>query len=169
MQKIAYEISGGIDLSEIEGVGSQTLLSLISEIGMDVSKFPSAKHFCSWLGLAPNNKKTGGKVFSSKTSKNKNALSLAFQKAANTIETNLKSGFLYQFFKSIQAKKGRREAIIATARKLGVIIWNMLNNKEKYNPTPEHTITEQQKQKAIKNMTQKMNRMGISVNDLQFE
>ena len=57
----------GVDLTRIDGVDGFTALKVISEIGTDMTKWPSAKHFASWLGLSPDNRITGGKVKSSKT------------------------------------------------------------------------------------------------------
>ena len=71
MAYYAYQLSDGIDLTEIEGVSYGLLLTIISEVGLDLSKFPSSKHFASWLGLSPNTKISGGKILSSKTKKNR--------------------------------------------------------------------------------------------------
>jgi len=73
-----FILSGGIELLEIPGVNTGTILTLISEVGLDLSKFKTAKHFCSWLGLAPNNKITGGKIISSHTEKKKNRIAFVF-------------------------------------------------------------------------------------------
>ena len=65
----SYQMFEGTDLLAIEGVSYSTVLAIMSEIGVDgIRKFPSAKHFTSWLRLAPNNKVSGGKVLSSKES-----------------------------------------------------------------------------------------------------
>jgi transposase len=129
-EKLAFQLTGGIDLAKIDGVSGQTILSIISEIGVNLDAFPTAKHFASWLHLSPNNKKTGGKVKSSHKPKKKNKLSLALQRAANVLGNNLKEGALHQFFVRIKGKKGYMEAVVATVRKLAVIIWNMLAKKE---------------------------------------
>ena len=71
----------------IEGVSHSTVLTLISEVGPDgFSKFPSAKHFTSWLRLAPNNKISGGKVLSHRIPKGSNRLKIALRQAANAME-----------------------------------------------------------------------------------
>ncbi len=168
IEKLAFQLTGGIDLAKIDGVSGQTLLAIISEIGVDVDKFQSAKHFTAWLRLAPNNKKTGGKVTSSHTPKRKNRLSLALQRAANVIGSNLKTGALHQFFVRIKVKKGYMEAVVATARKLAVIIWNMLSKKEQYRPTEDRAYTEKLKVQAIKNIQRKLKRLNISPEELVF-
>lgn len=168
IERLAFQLTGGVDLSRIDGVSGQTILSLISEIGTEVDKFPTAKHFASWLRLAPNNRKTGGKVMSSHTPKRKNRLSLALQRAANVIGNNLKEGALHQFFVRIKAKKGYMEAVVATARKLAVIIWNMLSKKEQYKPSEDAAYTEKLRVQAIKNMQKKLKRLNISPEELVF-
>lgn len=168
IERLAFQLTGGIDLSQIDGVSGQTLLSIISEVGTEVDKFPTAKHFASWLRLAPNNRKTGGKVVSSHTPKRKNRLGLALQRAANVIGNNLKEGALHQFFVRIKIKKGYMEAVVATARKLAVIIWNMLSKKEQYKPTEDAAYTEKIKAQAIKNMQKKLKRLNISPEELVF-
>ncbi len=86
MHKISFQLSGGIDLSAIEGVSVGTIMTVISEVGLDLRAFPTAKHFASWLDLSPNNKISGGKVLSSKTVKGKNHLAKVLRHAANAIE-----------------------------------------------------------------------------------
>ena len=93
-------MSAGVDLSKIEGVGKGTILTILSEIGTDLRSFPTAKHFASWLHLAPNNKKTGGKIISKRTQPGKNKLADALRHAANSIG-NKKEGNLNYFFKRI--------------------------------------------------------------------
>lgn len=168
IEKLAYQLTGGVDLAKIDGVSGQTLLAIISEIGVNVDKFQSAKQFAAWLRLAPNNKKTGGKVMSSHTPRRKNRLSLALQRAANVIGNNLKAGALHQFFVRIKIKKGYMEAVVATARKLAVIIWNMLSKKEQYQPTEDVAYTEKLRVQAIKNMQRKLKRLNISPEELVF-
>ena len=125
VDKYAYQLSDGIDLMQIDGISYNTVLTLVSEVGLDLaSHFPTAKHFSSWLGLCPNRKITGGKVLSSRSKKNKNRLSVAFRQAANTVGRQ-KDTVLSSFFRRIAFRKGRKAAITATARKLAVIVYKM--------------------------------------------
>ncbi|HAK31271.1 MULTISPECIES: transposase [Sphingobacterium] len=133
LAQLSYQMSAGVDLSKIEGIGKGTILTILSEVGTDLSSFPTAKHFTSWLHLAPNNKKTGGKIISKRTQSGKNKLADALRHAANSIG-NKKEGYLNYFFKRIALRNGRVAAITATARKLAVIIYNMLTKKQAYLP-----------------------------------
>lgn len=131
----------GVDLFAIESISSSTVMSFLSEIGNDIYKFKTAKHFVSWLRLAPNNRVSGGKTISSKTPRGKNKFALALRNAANTIERK-KDGLLVSFFRRIAYKKGRAAAITATARKLAVIIWNMIIKKTSYVPIDSNEYQE---------------------------
>ena len=134
MNIVGYQYFEGVDLMAIEGISHSTMITLMSEMGpKGMEKFKSGKHFASWLRLAPNNKISGGKSISRRTPKGASRLKIALRNAANAIG-NLKEGTLSKFFKRVAFRKGRQVAITATARKLAVIIWNMVTKKEKYNP-----------------------------------
>ena len=163
----SYQYFGGVDLMAIEGVSHATLLTLMSEIGPDgIKKFKSAKQFASWLRLAPNNKISGGKTLSRRTPRGSGRLKIALRNAANAIG-NLREGQLANFFKRIAYKKGRQIAITATARKLAIIIWIMVTNKEKYQPTESHMfLDEKRKLGIVKRMKKKIANLGITNEDL---
>ncbi len=164
LSKLSYQYFG-VDLFAIEGVSSSTILTLITEIGTGIYKFNSAKQFTSFLRLAPNNRISGGKVISSRTPKGSNKLALALRNAANTIDRK-KEGNLMHFFKRIAYKKGRAAAITATARKLAVIIWNMINKKEEYKPIPDEDYKLLMRQKAIKSILYRMKKLNILTSEL---
>jgi hypothetical protein len=131
----------------IEGLGHSTILSIISEVGSKgFSKFETAKHFTSWLRLAPNNKISGGKLLSSKTPKGSNRLKIALRNAANAIG-NLKDTHLSNFFNLVCYRKGRTVAVSATARKLAVIIWNMVVKQIPYQPPPHFLLLDEKRDK----------------------
>ena len=152
----------------IDGFSLHTLLSLVSETGLDLqAKFPSAKHFTSWLGLSPNKKVTGGKTFSSKTSSNKNPLAHAFRQAANVVG-NMKDTPLAHFFRRIAFRKGRKGAITATARKLAVIVYNMLAYGQEYNPIDLQAYQEQVRTQKVKHIQRTIQRLQVKENEIAF-
>lgn len=157
----------GVDLFAIEGVSSNTVMSFIAEIGNDIFKFTSAKQFTSWLRLAPNNKVSGGKLISSRTPKGKNKFALSLRNAANTID-RLKGGSLNNFFKRIAYKKGRAAAITATARKLAVIIWNMITKQKPYCPMDENTYVEKIKEKKLSGIKKMIKKYNIAIAELSI-
>lgn len=150
----------------IEGIGSTTILTLMAEVGLDLGqKFPSHKHFVSWLGLCPNKKVSGGKVLSSKTRKNKHQLALAFRQAANSVG-NLKGTALSQFFRRIAYRKGRKAAITATARKIAVIVYQMVVLGQPYRPLDLEQYQQQVRKKKIKDIQRTIKKHQITAAEL---
>jgi transposase len=168
IQKLAVELTGGIDISVIEGIGLSFILTIIAETGLDLKDFPTGRQFSSWLQVCPDLRKTGGKVISNKTKRGKNRLAKAFMYSANAIG-NMKEGeYLVHFFKRIQRKKGRAVAITATANKLSKIIWNMLVKKLPYQPIISVTYKNKIRHNQIKNIQKKIRELNIQDGELQF-
>lgn len=154
---------------KIEGVSHATILTLMSEVGPDgFTKFPTAKHFTSWLRLAPNNKISGGKVLSNKIPKGSNRLKIALRNAANSIG-NLKDTHLADFFKRVAYRKGRTAAISATARKLAAIIWNMLTKKIQYMPPTLYLFLDQKRKlKVLEKIRRNITKFEFKPGELGF-
>lgn len=169
LNQASYQYFNGVDLMKIEGLSHSTILTIMSEIGSDgFSKFETSKHFSSWLRLAPNNKISGGKILSNKIPKGSNRLKIALRHAANAIG-NLKNTHLSDFFRKIAYKKGRATAVSATARKLSVILWNMITKKIPYNPPTEYLFIDQKrKQKLVQNIKRNVARFDLKPQDFGF-
>ena len=167
---MAYQRFEGVDLMAIEGMSDSTILSLISEVGVDgIKRFSTAKHFASWLRLAPNNKISGGKVLSSKIPKGSNRLKIALRNAANAIGNLKDSTPLSDFFKRINFRKGRVSAISATARKLAVIIWNMVVKGVPYHNPEEYLFRDQKKKLGLlKRIQKQITKFELESTDFQF-
>jgi len=166
LNQISYQYFGGVDLMAIEGVSHGTILALMSEIGpKGLTKFDSAKQFASWLRLAPNNKISGGKILSNKIPKGSNRLKIALRHAANAIG-NLKNANLYHFFVRICIRKGRTSAITATARKLAIIIWNMVVKKVPYNPPNVYEFLEQKRKRKVREIRLLISKLNVKPNEL---
>ena len=114
----------GVDLTRIDGVDAFTALKGVGEIGTDMTRWPSAKHFASSLGLSPNNRITGSKVISSRTKASANRAAFALQLAANALHRS--DSALGAFLRRKKAQLGSPKAITATAHKLARIIYSML-------------------------------------------
>ena len=170
LNQAAYQYFEGVDLMQIEGVSHATILSIMSEIGPEgFKKFETSKQFTSWLKLAPNNKISGGKILSNKVPKGSNRLKIALRNAANAIG-NLKDTHLADFFKKVLYRKGRTAAVSATARKLAVIIWNMIVKKQPYLPPTQYLFLDQKRKMGlIKKMKKQINKFEITGNDLGLE
>lgn len=169
LNQASYQYFGGIDLMKIEGLSHSTILTIMSEVGPDgFQKFNSSKEFTCWLRLAPNNKISGGKIISSNTPKGSNRLKIALRHAANAIG-NLKNSHLSDFFRRIAYRKGRATAVSATARKLGVIIWNMITKKEEYKPPTEYLFLDQKrKMKLVERIKKNIAKFDIQPQDVGF-
>lgn len=170
LNQAAYQYFGGVDLMQIEGISHATILTIISEVGPEgFQKFDTAKQFTSWLRLAPNNRISGGKVLSSKIPKGSNRLKIALRNAANAIG-NLKESHLSDFFKRIAVRKGRAAAISATARKLAVIIWNMVVKKISYkSPTDYMFLDQKRKLKLVARIKKSIAKFDIQPQDLGLQ
>ena len=166
LNQIAYQYFNGVDLMSIEGVSDRTVIALMSELGPEgFKKFPTEKHFTSWLRLAPNNKISGGKYISHRVGRGSNKLKTALRRAANVLG-NLQDSHLGQFFRRIAFRKGRVAAITATARKLAVIIWKMVVNKVPYSPPCPYEFRDQKRSRLLREMRNKINKLNISPMDL---
>jgi transposase len=166
----SYQMFEGSDLLAIEGMSYSTVLALMSEVGIEgIRKFPSAKQFASWLRLAPNNKISGGKILSSKVPKGSNRLKIALRNAANAIGNLKDSTPLRDFFQRINFRKGRVSAISATARKLAVIIWNVVVKGIPYqNPEGYLFLDQKRKLGIVKRIQKQIDKFALTDEDLQF-
>lgn len=120
----------GVDLTQIPSIGASTALTIVSEIGLDMTRWRSAKHFASWLGLCPGNKVSGGKRLSGKTKPCANRAAIALRLAANTLY-NSQCAF-GAFLRRMKARLGSPKAITALAHKLARLIYIMLKHGHEY-------------------------------------
>lgn len=165
VKAFAYQMTGGVDLSQIEGVNVNTILTMMSETGFNLkSKFKTAKHFASWMGYAPNRKITGGKVMSSNTPKVKSSLVYAIRQAANAAGNS--QGRLGDFFRRLSFRKGRSVAITATARKIAVIIYKMLETGNEYCYDYSQNELDKLRKSQIKRIKRTINRFDIKEAEL---
>ena len=165
LNRTAFQFFGGVDLFAIPGVSHSTVLTIMSELGLEgFKKFNTAKQFSSWLRLAPNNKISGGKMLSHRVPRGSSRLKIALRNAANAIG-RMKDTDLSKFFARIAFKKGRQSAITSTARKLATIIWNMVSKGQQYDPTSPYLFLDQKRQQ-IAQIRKKISKFGIDPNDL---
>jgi len=151
----------GLDLTEIEGISELTALTIISEIGPEVSKFPTVKKFCSWLGLCPNWKKTGGRVKSSRTRPGVNRAATAFRLAAHGLHRS--QGALGAFLRRMKSRLGTPAALTATAHKLARIVYLALKHGLPYVRKSQEEYEAQMKEKQIKALKRKARQLGLEL------
>ncbi len=153
----------GVDLTAVDGLDILTVQTILTEIGFDMSAWPSVKHFASWLGLAPNNRITGGKVISSKTKKVKSRAHQAFRMAAQCLSRSQSA--LGAFYRRMRAKHGGLKANVATAHKLARIVYFMLKHRTPYHDPGADYYQQQYHQRAVKNLKRKAKQLGLQVID----
>jgi transposase len=132
---VAEQFSMQINLvSTVPGIKEFSAISVIAEIGVDMSVFPTAKHLCSWAGLAPQCNESGGKKKSSRVSKAGAFIKPLLIQCANAVVSSNKYSEIKNRFLSIKKRRGHKKAIVAIARMLLTAIYNILKKNEPYNP-----------------------------------
>jgi hypothetical protein len=151
----------GVDITKLWGVKENTAIELLSEVGVDMDKWRTNKHFVSWLGLAPNNRISGGRVISSRIQKKHNKAGQLFRMIAYAIQRS--NHYLASFYRRIRAKGGPKKAIVATARKIAVIFYEMIKNKTEFNPIDLQSYEEQYRQNKIKWLEKQACKLGLLI------
>ncbi len=152
----------GVDLTKVDGLDSLTVLKIISEIGLDMSRWPTVKHFASWLGLSPGSKISGGKVLSSKTKKCANRAAHYLRLAAYSLHSSKSA--IGAFFRRKKAHLGPAKAITATAHKLARIIYNMLKNGTEYKDVGQDYYEQRYKNRVLQNLKRRAKQFGYELN-----
>ena len=160
VQSQLYRMTG-VDLTRIDGVDGFTALKVISEVGTDMTKWPSAKHFASWLGLSPDNRITGGRVISSKTKASANRAAAALRLAANALHRSYSA--LGAFLRRKKAHLGAPKAITATAHKLARIIYSMLRYGQQYVDAGAEYYESQYRHRALRAAKQRAAQLGYKL------
>jgi len=151
----------GADLSQIHGFGPYTVLRLVGECGDDMTKWPTAKHFTSWLSLAPGNKISGGRLLSSKTRRSSNRATAVLRIAAvNSGKTQTALG---AFYRRLAARTGKAKAVTATARKLAILFYNALRFGMTYVDPGVSSYEERYRQRVIHNLHRRAKSLGFTL------
>jgi transposase len=154
-----YRLSGGIDLTQIDGVDEVTIQKVLSEIGTDMSKWPTEKHFASWLRLCPNNKVTGGKVKQRGVQPTTNRASTALRVAASSLKHS--DSALGAYYRRIRTRSGAPAAVTATAHKLARIIYAMLKQRKPYHDFGAVYYEQQYRERVLRNLNRQAARLGF--------
>lgn len=151
----------GVDLTTIPGLNVLAILTLVSEIGTNMTKWRNEKAFVSWLGLSPNNKISGQRVLSSRTRKVVNRAATTLRLAAMVLgHTNTPLG---SFYRRKRAQLGAPKAITATARKLGCLIYRLIKNGQGYQATDLHVYELKYKQQILNSLRKRANSFGFDL------
>lgn len=151
----------GVDLSQIHGVGPFIALQLIGECGDDMTRWPSAQHFTSWLTLAPGNKVSGGKLLSSRTRRSGNRAAYLFRMAAQAVgRTDTAPG---AFYRRLGARISKAKAITATARKIAVLFYNAVRHGQRYADPGAEAYDGQYRQRVVRGLQRRAGKLGYQL------
>ncbi|OGK78510.1 MAG: IS110 family transposase [Candidatus Rokubacteria bacterium GWA2_70_23] len=151
----------GVDLTQIDAIGPYSALRLLAEIGTDMSRWPTEKHFTSWLTLAPHNKISGGRLLSSRTLPSANRAAGILRMAAMSLgrtETALGA-----FYRRLAYRVGKAKAITATARKLAILVYRTLKDGLLYHDSGAAAYDAQHRLRVVRRLRQRAANLGFSL------
>jgi hypothetical protein len=155
----------GTDLTQIHGIGPYLALRLISECGTDLSRWPSAKHFTSWLTLSPGSKISGGKVLSSYSRKTKNRITAHLRLAATTVgRTDTALG---AFYRRLSARIGKAKAVTATARKIAILFYNAMRFGMDYQDPGANHYEQEYRKRVVKGLHRRAAEFGYTLHEIE--
>uniref|UniRef100_UPI0012DCE1FF transposase n=1 Tax=Pseudacidovorax intermedius TaxID=433924 RepID=UPI0012DCE1FF len=155
----------GVDLTRINGLGVTVVMKLLSEIGPDVSRFASVKHFCSWLGLCPGTKISGGKVLSSGTKRSANRAGQALKLAAQSLWRS--ESALGAFYRRLSSRMDKPKANTAAAHKLARMVYFMLTRGEAFVDQGQQRYEQQQRQRSIAALKRRAAALGFQIHPVE--
>lgn len=151
----------GVDIVAVHGISASLAQIIISEIGTDMSRFPTEKNFCSWLGLAPHNDITGGKVIRSRTLKTHNRAGQAFrQAAASVIRADCAFG---AFYRRLKSRLGSAQAVVATAHKIAQVVYRLLKFKIDDQAVSAQEYDRRFREREIRYLQRKAAKLGFTL------
>ena len=154
----------GVDLTRINGLGVTAVMKILSEIGPDLSRFANVKHFCSWLGLCPSTKISGGKVLSASTKRSANRVRQALKMAAMSLSHS--NSALGAFYRRLRSRMDKPRANTAAAHKLARMVYFMLTRGEAFVDQGQQRYEEQQRERSIIALKRRAAALGFQINPL---
>ena len=151
----------GIDLFAIPGLAADTLLTLASEVGFDMTPWKTEKHFASWLNLCPGTKISGGKVLNNKTKRNPNRAAQAFRMAAASLYRSQTA--LGAFYRRLKSRAGGKQAVTATAHKIARIYYAMLTRGTSYVELGQHAYEQRYKERRLDHLKVQAKSLGFQL------
>ena len=156
-----HQLTGGVDLSQIDGIAPYTALRLVAEIGTDMSRWATEKHFTSWLTLAPQNKISGGRLLRSRTPPAANRAAAILRVAAMSLgRTDTALG---AFYRRLAARIGKPPALTATARKLAILVYRALTGALTYRDPGADGYAQQQRTRTLRRIRQRAATLGFDL------
>jgi transposase len=149
-------------LDTIPGVGHEVAEIIVSEIGIDMSRFPSADALASWAGVAPGNNESAGKRRSGKTTKGNQALSVALNQAAHGA-SHTKDTYLSAQYRRLAARRGKKRAIMALMHSILVIAYHLIQRSEPYRDLGGDYFDKRRPEATAKHLVKRLEQLGYSV------
>ena len=156
-----HHLTGGVDLTQIDGIGPYTALKVIAEIGTDMTRWATEQHFTSWLTLAPKNKVSGGRLLSSRTEPSANRAAAVFRMAAMTLGRG--STALGAFYRRLAARIGKPQALTATARKLAILVYRALKGELVYRDPGADAYDRLQRSRVLRRLRKTATTLGFDL------
>jgi len=153
-------------LDTIPGVARQTAEIIVSEIGVDMSRFESADHLAAWAGVAPGNNESAGKRLSGKTRRGNKALGVALNQAAHAV-AHMKNTYLSAQYHRLAGRRGQKKAIVAVAHSILVIAYHMIQRKEPYHELGGDYFDKRRPEASAKRLVKRLEQLGFSVSLVQ--
>jgi len=157
----SLEAMTGVDLTQIDGIDSLTALKVISEIGLDMTRWPTSKHFAAWLGLCPGNKITGGKRYRIRSKPSANRAATALRLAAQGVANSHSA--LGAYYRRMRARLGAPKAITATAHKLARLVYSMLRYGTAYVDAGQQVYEQKYRDRVLTNLQRKAKAFGYQL------
>jgi transposase len=154
----------GVDLTRIDGIALGTALTVLAEIGPDLSRFATVKHFCSWLNLCPGTKISGGKVLSANTRRSANRVRQALKMAAMSVARS--DSALGAFYRRLCARMDKPRANTATAHKIARMVYFMLTRGETYVDQGQQRYEAQQRERNLAALKRRAATLGFQITPL---
>jgi transposase len=156
-----HHLTGGVDLSQIDGIKPYTALKLVSEIGTDMGRWATEKHFTAWLTLAPTNKISGGRLLSSRTQPSANRAAAILRMAAMSVGRTQTA--LGAFYRRLAGRIGKPQAISATARKIAILVYRALKGELRYHDPGAAAYDAQQRTRVLRRLRQRAAMLGFEL------
>ncbi len=151
----------GVDVTRIDGIDETTALNVVAEVGTDLSRFPSDKHFASWLGLCPGTRISGGKVLGSKTKHSVNRAAQAFRQAAAALRSSKSA--LGAYYRRLCARMDKAKAVTAAAHKLARLFYALLTKGQEYVDQGQQYYEQRYRERVIRQLQRRAQTLGMAL------
>jgi transposase len=151
----------GVDLVAVTGLSASLAQTIISEVGTDMHQFPTGKHFCSWLGLAPHNDISGGRVLRTRTLKVVSRATQACRQAAQSVARSSSSFGAY--FRAMRARLGPQQATVATAHKIARVVYHLLKYRQPFTDESAATYERKRRERELQHLSRRAHKLGYTL------